>query len=137
MYHMRVWGFRGIGSVYRLRFPNPFRIGVIMMRGSGLTTVYDISTEAGYEVKVRRGTTFLWGSAGVTENITFNRPLILHVRNDTFGEVVTIGMKKAAGAMKTVGTLQPGELVSLPVQEISGVFASCEFESLVVCLIKE
>jgi len=106
------------------------------MRTSPLTDVYDRWTQPSYEVRVR-GTMYLWGSAGVTENITFDKPLLLHIRNDAFGEVVTFGTQVASGTQKTIGTLQPGECVSIPVQQISGVFATCALESIVGCLIKE
>ena len=78
----------------------------------------------------------LWGSAGITKDIPFDRPLLLHIHNDLFGEVITLGTQKAAGAKETLGTLQPGEFISIPLNDISGVFASCEQESIVCCLIK-
>jgi hypothetical protein len=88
-----------------------------------------------------RGTippTYLWGSAGITQNIPLGRPLLLHIRNDVFGEVITLGTQLASGAPTTIGTLQPGECVSIPVQNISeGVFATCTLESIVACLIRE
>lgn len=79
---------------------------------------------------------YLWGSAGVADNITFQKPLLLHIRNDPFGEVVTFGTQVSSGAQTTLGTLEPGECVSIPVQGISGVFATCALESSVCCLIK-
>jgi hypothetical protein len=80
---------------------------------------------------------YLWGSAGVTTDIKFDRAILLHIRNDLFGEVVTFGTQVATGAKTTIGTLQPGECVSIPLQDISGVFATCELESSVFCLIRE
>lgn len=108
------------------------------MRTSPLTTLYDSWTQPSYEVRVR-GTKpmYLWGSAGVTENIKFDKPLLLHIRNDVFGEVITFGTQVASGTQTTIGTLQPGECVSIPVQDISGVFATCVLESTLACLIKE
>jgi len=79
---------------------------------------------------------YLWGSAGITQNITFDKPLVLHVRNDVFGEAIGLGTQVASGAQTTIGTLQPGECVSVPLQNISGVFATCTTESTVACLIK-
>jgi len=105
------------------------------MQGSPLMSIYDHWTHASYEVRVR-GTIFLWGSAGVTENITFDKPLLLHVRNDVFGEVIQFGTQVASGAQTPFGSLGPGECVSIPLQGISGVFATCTLESTVACLIK-
>ncbi len=105
------------------------------MNTSPVTTLYDRWTQPSYEVRVR-GTMYLWGSAGIAENITFDRPLILHLRNDVFGEAVTLGTQTASGAKTNIGTLQPGECVSIPLQKISGVFATCLQESNVACLIK-
>ncbi len=109
------------------------------MRSSPLTAIYDRWTQPSYEVRVR-GTMYLWGSAGVAANIKFSKPLLLHMRNDVFGEPVTFGTQTAAqvaaGTQTRLGTLQPGEVVSIPVQDISGVFATCALESTVACMIK-
>jgi hypothetical protein len=106
------------------------------MRTSPLTADYDHWSHPSFEIRVR-GTMYLWGSAGVTKNIKFDKPILLHIRNDLFGEVVTFGTQVAAGTKTTIGTLRPGECVSIPLQEISGVFATCALESKVCCLIKE
>ena len=66
----------------------------------------------------------------------FSKPLLLHIRNDVLGEIITIGTRAASGTQKTIGTLEPGECVSIPVQDIAGVFATCLLESTVGCLIK-
>lgn len=108
------------------------------MRTTPLMSIYDDWTQPSYEVRVR-GTTapmYLWGSAGVTENITFDKPLVLHVRNDVFGEEIKFGTQIASGSQTPMGALQPGECVSIPLQGISGVFATCLLESTVACLIK-
>ena len=89
---------------------------------------------ASYEVRVR-GTMFLWGSAGITVDTTFDKPLMLHVRNHVFGEIVTVGTKTAAGPLTPLGTLQPGECLSIQIQHISGVYATCALESNLDCLI--
>ena len=39
---------------------------------------------------------YLWGSAGITADLVFNTPLLLHFQNDLFGEVITFGTRKAA-----------------------------------------
>jgi hypothetical protein len=79
---------------------------------------------------------YLWGSAGVIKNIPFDKPPLLHLRNDVFGEVIMVGTQVASGTKTTIGTLQPGECVSIPLHDISGVFATCAHESIVACLIK-
>jgi hypothetical protein len=104
------------------------------MNDSPLTAIYDRWTHPSYEVRVR-GTKYLWGSAGLTQNMTFDRPLVLHVRNDLFGETITLGTQVAGGPQTTLGTLDPGECASIPVQDISGVFATCTQESVVSCVI--
>ena len=105
------------------------------MSASPLMSIYDHWTQPSYEIRVR-GTMFLWGSAGLTQNVPFAKPLILHLRNDLFGEAITVGTQVASGTQTTLGTLQPGEFVSIPLQDISGVFATCSLESKVACLIK-
>jgi hypothetical protein len=109
------------------------------MRSSPLTSIYDHWTQPSYEVRVRGLTPpiFLWGSAVIIANITFSKPPILHIRNDVFGEIISFGTQLASGAQTPLGMLRPGECVSIPLQNISGVFATCTLESNVACLIKE
>lgn len=111
-------------------------MGAGEMRTSPLTDSYNRWTQPSYEVRVR-GTMYLWGSAEVTHNIRFAKPLVLHILNDTFGEAITFGTRVASGTQTTLGTLKPGQCISLPVHDISGIFATCEFESTVCCVIKE
>jgi hypothetical protein len=87
-----------------------------------------------YSVRVR-GTKFLWGSSGLTTDLTFAAPLILHVGNDRYGQQITLGTQVANGTQTGLGTLQPGEVVSLPMQAIIGVYATCAEESIVRCVI--
>lgn len=99
---------------------------------------HEVSEEHRWNYKVRvRGTVYLWGSAGVSEDISFPAPLLLHIRNDPFGEPITVGTREAHGRSKTLGTLQAGEQLSLPIQRISSVFAECEFESTVTCWLRK
>jgi len=105
------------------------------MHAPALNADYDRWSHPSFEIRVR-GTMYLWGSAGVTQNITFTRPIVLHIRNDVFGEVVTLGTQVANGTQTTIGTLKPGECVSIPLQDMSGVFATCALESNVCCLLK-
>ena len=53
-------------------------------------TNYGGSGRPSYEVRVR-GTTYLWGSAGITHDLTYHAPLILYIRNSLHGEVITLG----------------------------------------------
>jgi len=87
-----------------------------------------------YTVKVR-GLTFLWGSAGLTQNLQFDTPFLLHVANDYAGESIAIGTRVAVGATSSLGTLQPGESVSIPINNVSGVYADCALDSVVHCFI--
>jgi hypothetical protein len=87
-----------------------------------------------YRVRVR-GKVFLWGSSGITVDAKITPSPILHIFNDRFGEQITIGTHKASGAEKTLGTVEPGQHFSIELHDISGVFASCDFESVVACAI--
>jgi hypothetical protein len=88
-----------------------------------------------YDVKVR-GTLYLWGSAGISQNMAFPKPLLLHIRNDNFGETITFGTESVDGTRITVGTLDAGECASVLVQSIRGVFATCALDSSVNCAIE-
>jgi hypothetical protein len=92
-------------------------------------------SQPSYEVRVR-GSGFLWGSAGLVQDLTFPQPVVLHLRNDLFGEAITLGTRVAAGTQTNLGTLQPGECVSIALQGISGVVAVCAFETTVACLLR-
>ena len=87
-----------------------------------------------FSVKVR-GTTYLWGSAGISKNLKFEKALVLYIANDPAGEAVKVGTQVASGAKTELGILQPGERMSAPVNDISGVYADCTSESLVHCMI--
>ncbi len=103
------------------------------------TPMSDGWSQPAWRVRVRGSTAdpmYLWGSRGLVRNITFSRPVLLHVHNDAFGEQVTVGTRQVDGSEDVIGTLQPGEAVSIPMHELSGVFATCELESCVWCLIK-
>jgi hypothetical protein len=78
-----------------------------------------------------RGTMYIWGSRGITKNLHFKSPLILYLRNDRFGEPITIHSEKANGSRTTLGTLEAGEYLSIPVQNIRGVSVTCDLESTV------
>jgi len=108
-------------------------------------TAFDDWSLPSYKVRVRGSVPrapYLWGSAGITAaDIVFPKPLILHIHNDLFGDSVTIGTQVASGAQTTIGTIAPGECLSIPLQQangkgITGVFATCPTDSMVFCLIK-
>jgi hypothetical protein len=118
------------------------------MYPSGLTTSEWSLLQ--YKVRVRPTPApfqCLWGSATLIQNIDFpaDKPLILHICNDPYGAPVTFGTQVVSANPPTlpptqtiVGTLQPGERVSIQVQGFSGVFATAGGdESTVYCLIKE
>ena len=106
-----------------------------------------------YEVRVRGpgvgpgpwpwpGIDFLWGSPNIPNPIPFDKPLILHIRNDIFGEDVTFGTLVGTltnGTQTQIGILQPGECVSIQVSNISGVYATCGagLDSVVACIITD
>jgi hypothetical protein len=93
---------------------------------------YDWSRST-YKLRVRAGKTiFLWGSAGVGDQ-SFKEPLILHVRNDMFGVQIALSSQKAGGGQTPIGTLQPGECLSVPINHICGVYATCANDSIVTC----
>jgi hypothetical protein len=87
-----------------------------------------------YSVKVR-GLRYLWGSAGLTKDLQFEKAFILHVANDLAGQPVKIGTRVAAGTKTDLGEIQPGECLSLSVNAISGVYAESALDSVVHCLI--
>ncbi|MBB6249404.1 hypothetical protein [Rhodanobacter sp. A1T4] len=88
-----------------------------------------------YRLRVR-ATVFLWGSDGITQNLSFDKPLLLHIHNDLFGEQITIGTQLANGTRNTFGTLNAGQCLTIPIQDICAVFASCTLESMVSCTVR-
>jgi hypothetical protein len=87
-----------------------------------------------YTVKVR-GLRYLWGSDGLSVNLHFDKAFILHIANDVAGQPVTIGTRAAPGANTDLGVIQPGECVSVSVNDLMGVYAECNLDSAVHCLI--
>jgi hypothetical protein len=87
------------------------------------------------EVRVRE-MHYIWGSAGIVENIHFHSPLLIHLINDAYGEVITIGTEQADGSRVMIGSLQPGETVSISAQDIRGVFITCKGVSSVWYAVK-
>jgi hypothetical protein len=120
---------------------------------SPLTAMYTHWSWPSYEVRVRGpgvgagpwpwpGISFLWGSPKIPNPIPFDKPPILHIRNDISGEDVTFGTLVGlltTGTQTQIGILQPGECVSIELLKISGVYATCAagLESVVGCIIKD
>jgi len=86
--------------------------------------------------RIVRGTVYLWGSSGLTEDLNFGRSPILQIHNDLFGEQIAVSTQKANGTTDSVGTLQPGECLSIAVDKLSGIFATCTLESPVLCRLR-
>jgi hypothetical protein len=105
------------------------------MSAISLSDTFERSTDVSYQVKVR-AQTFLWGSENITTNVSFTRPVMLHVRNYIFGSIATIGTRDASGTVMSFGSIGPGECLSIEIQNIAGVVASCETgtETFVGCV---
>jgi hypothetical protein len=108
-----------------------------IMPSSPPVTIFNNWTQPSYEVRVRSDQLYLWGSASLLQNPSFARPPVIHIRNDVFGDSVTVGKLQAGGAQTDIGTLKPGECVSIELSDVSGIYASCLTETTVACLIKE
>lgn len=107
-----------------------------VFQNSGFDTEHRMAGQRlDYRLRVR-GSRYLWGSHGIKENLSFKDPLVLHIRNDTFGEPVTIITEKADGHKTTIGKLKAGEHVSLQLEELSGVLAKCALETTVGCALR-
>ena len=83
----------------------------------------------GYLVKVR-GKSYLWGSSGITSDLTW--PLLLVLNNDLLGDPINLGSDSSNGE-SSLGTLQPGECWTIPLKGLRGVHAVCETDTTVIC----
>ena len=79
-----------------------------------------------------RSPTFLWGSSQISEQ-TFDKPLILHIHNDTFGDNYHIRHPNVLETKHKIGTLKPGSASPLPVQTIWASTQHVAFRSTVTC----
>jgi hypothetical protein len=86
----------------------------------------------GYEVRVR-GTTYLWGSKGISANLHW--PLLLAIRNDVVGEPIKIQSETDKGVKTLIGTLDAGECHTVSLLGLRGVLATCDPDSTVTCMI--
>jgi hypothetical protein len=105
------------------------------MREYSQIDIFESLSTPHYRLRVR-GSAFLWGSAGIAHDIVFDKPLILHVRNDPTGDPLKLETVAASGTRHAIGTLGPGECVSLSIQKITGIAASCKGETMVGCIIQ-
>jgi hypothetical protein len=87
-------------------------------------------------VRVRQGEVYLWGSASIAMDPApnYGASFLLHVHNDPYGDPVALGTL-AAGAQTALGKLQPGETFSIPLQALTGVYATCDTASSVLCVL--
>jgi len=86
----------------------------------------------------RKVTTYLWGGDGIDTHADhlIDVPVLLNVRVDDIGEQITLGYKLAgSSSLHTYGTLQPGEMFTVPLQGLTTVQADCEFDTFVDCYI--
>jgi hypothetical protein len=89
-----------------------------------------------YRVRVRGKSNYLWGSSLITTNLTFADPLLLHIHNNDFGQTIDFGTEAADGTQTPLGSLGAGQFVSIPLQNLRGVYATCATHSTVRCFIK-
>jgi hypothetical protein len=103
-----------------------------------LTDTFERSTDASFTVKIGERT-FIWGSDAVLVNLSFARPPVLHIRNYLYSSWVTLSTQVAAGTVTKLGQIAPGQCLSIQIQDIVGVLASCAAgtESYVSCVITD
>ena len=77
----------------------------------------------GYNVKVRKTPTFLFGGENVEYVIDSN--LFLLCRVDDFGEEIHLATKNKNDT-QPIGRIKPGETVLVPLANITGVVASTQ-----------
>lgn len=110
------------------------------MRTLPATAPYNPWPHPSYEVRVRAATAYLWGANGLKLALTLTKPLVLHIRNSEIGEDIVVGTETVAAGAQVIGTLEPGQCVSIPiVQGLTGVTAQCapdSHESIVACHIQ-
>lgn len=87
-----------------------------------------------YNVKVREST-YLWGGQGVVQS--FSTDLYIFLRVDDHGEAITIGHEKLNPRRQTlIAELQPGETLTVPLSNLSGIYAHCKHDCQVQCAIQ-
>src|SRR5262245_24485823 len=72
-----------------------------------------------------RGTIYVWGNQGglqgIASDLHFTSPLILYLRNDIYGETITIDTVHSDGTSTSIGTLGAGGYISVEIQDMCGV----------------
>jgi hypothetical protein len=72
----------------------------------------------------------------MSTNVSFAEPVVLHVHNDFLGEDVTLSTSSTGEPMTEIGTIGPGQALSIPVQNLTGVVATCALQSRVRCTLR-
>ena len=85
-----------------------------------------------YIVRVR-GRVYAWGSSDL--KIGLKLPLILVINNDSFGDTVEVVTEKNTGSPFTLGTIQPGQCWTIPLEGLRGVTVSCATDTTLACSI--
>ena len=85
-----------------------------------------------YIVKVR-GKTYIWGSSDL--KIGLKLPLILAIQNDALGDPVEVTSEKTTGNPLVLGTIQPGQCWTLPLEGLRGVSVTCPTDTTLACSI--
>lgn len=93
-----------------------------------------MASDLSYTVNIR-GAGYLWGSAKAAQNYSFAKPLLLHVYNDVLGEEVALSTTTTAGVTVDYGALEPGQALSIQIQDISGVIATCALQTPLRCVL--
>ncbi len=90
-----------------------------------------------YTVKVIRSNaadkTYLWGGSEITRILS--SPLCLHIRVLDMNEGIKIFLDNGRDAPEPLGILKEREVFTIPLNELRGIFATCEHDSKVECQI--
>jgi hypothetical protein len=88
-----------------------------------------------YMVKVIRSNaadkTYLWGGSGISR--TLISPLCLTIRVLEMNEEIKIFMDNGRDSPQLIGSLKEREVYTIPLNEIRGIFATCEHDSKIEC----
>ena len=90
-----------------------------------------------YEVKIKRKRprTALWGGEGITNPFS-STSLFLLIRVAEMGEEIEIFKQSyPAGPHASLGKLIPGEVYTLPLENVVSVTAASQFDVVVACTI--
>jgi len=89
-----------------------------------------------YRVKVRPTTTYLWGNAAIGQSPS--SPLFLTLRVDEIGDPITFGTVdlQPPRTPMPVGTLNPGEVYTVPLTSLVAVYATPANHTWVTCVVE-